>query len=87
MIVAGVALDPLAIRMLLGVAVVVVATIATVVTLYLRKRRLSASDEPGSIVPGWYQDPLDASVQRYWDGAGWTEHEHSAIPSAPTGSS
>ncbi|KIP51487.1 hypothetical protein SD72_15140 [Leucobacter komagatae] len=87
MIVAGVGLDPLAILMLLGGAVVVVATIATVLTLYLRNRRLSAIDETDSSAAGWYQDPLDANVQRYWDGAAWTEHEHSAIPSAPAGSS
>ncbi|WP_062522846.1 DUF2510 domain-containing protein [Demequina silvatica] len=25
-------------------------------------------------VPGWYVDPLDAGVMRYWDGTGWTAH-------------
>lgn len=87
MIVAGVGLDPLAILMLLGGAVVVVAIIATVVTLCLRDRRLLASDETGSSAADWYQDPLDGNVQRYWDGAAWTEHEHSAIPSANAPSS
>jgi Protein of unknown function (DUF2510)/Mycobacterium 19 kDa lipoprotein antigen len=24
--------------------------------------------------PGWYDDPQDANVQRYWDGQGWTPH-------------
>ena len=26
-----------------------------------------------AIPPGWYPDPSDASRQRYWDGAAWTE--------------
>jgi Protein of unknown function (DUF732)/Protein of unknown function (DUF2510) len=24
--------------------------------------------------PGWYDDPEDASAQRYWDGGDWTPH-------------
>ena len=31
--------------------------------------------------PGWYDDPADRSVKRYWDGECWTEHV--ARPSAP----
>lgn len=23
---------------------------------------------------GWYPDPDDANLQRYWDGSAWTEH-------------
>lgn len=23
---------------------------------------------------GWYQDPQDPSLQRYWDGSTWTQH-------------
>lgn len=23
---------------------------------------------------GWYPDPTNAAIQRYWDGAAWTEH-------------
>ena len=24
-----------------------------------------------TIEPGWFKDPVDPSVQRYWDGEGW----------------
>ena len=23
------------------------------------------------IPPGWYPDPVDRTIQRYWDGEGW----------------
>jgi hypothetical protein len=29
---------------------------------------------------GWYPDPVDASVLRYHDGSGWTEHRHDPTP-------
>jgi hypothetical protein len=31
---------------------------------------------------GWYADPQDPSMLRWWDGAGWTMHTHD--PSTPT---
>jgi len=31
---------------------------------------------------GWYPDPEDPTQQRYWDGAGWTQH---VAPTAPHG--
>ena len=37
-----------------------------------------AKDEPADSAPaqppGWYADPEDPARQRFWDGAGWTEH-------------
>lgn len=30
--------------------------------------------EGQSPIPGWYNDPFDASQIRWWDGAAWTEH-------------
>lgn len=29
---------------------------------------------PASTPAGWYPDPYDPALQRYWDGAGWTDH-------------
>jgi hypothetical protein len=31
---------------------------------------------------GWYQDPYDASLLRWWDGAAWTAHIQSAATAA-----
>ena len=37
---------------------------------------VSPPPKPKSYMPpaGWYPDPNEASQQRYWDGAKWTEH-------------
>ncbi|WP_056011227.1 DUF2510 domain-containing protein [Agromyces sp. Root1464] len=32
---------------------------------------------------GWYPDPSDATAQRWWNGAQWTEHVAPAAPVAP----
>jgi len=37
------------------------------------------------IFPGWYKDPVDASVQRYWDGEGWLGDPIPADAPAPSG--
>ena len=29
---------------------------------------------------GWYADPYDAGVLRYWDGVAWTAHTQPALP-------
>ena len=31
-------------------------------------------------MPGWYPDPHGSPLQRYWDGAAWTEHTQAAAP-------
>ena len=36
-----------------------------------------------SIAPGWYPDPTDPSLHRYWDGSTWTAHTAPRWP-APT---
>lgn len=33
--------------------------------------------------PGWYPDPQDADLLRYYDGQSWTEHRQPAAGSAP----
>ncbi|MGH3967827.1 MAG: DUF2510 domain-containing protein, partial [Mycobacterium sp.] len=33
--------------------------------------------------PGWYDDPNDATAQRYWDGQNWTPHRQRKPASAP----
>lgn len=32
--------------------------------------------------PGWYPDPNNATLQRWWDGTTWTEHTAPAAPAA-----
>lgn len=35
-------------------------------------------------VPGWYHDPADARLVRWWDGSAWTEHvQDASVVSAP----
>lgn len=41
------------------------------------------TDNGGATPPaGWYQDPRDGGMLRYWDGARWTEHT-SVMPARP----
>src|ERR1700758_5446783 len=35
-------------------------------------------------LPGWYDDPHDASAQRYWDGQVWTPHRQRKPTARPT---
>lgn len=37
-------------------------------------------------VAGWYADPTDADLMRYWDGATWTEHTALPLTSEPQAS-
>ena len=42
------------------------------------------TDSTGSLPPaGWYPDPYGAPFERWWDGAGWTEHTNTPAPAAP----
>lgn len=33
---------------------------------------------------GWYPDPNDATILRWWDGTQWTSHTHPRVQDAPT---
>jgi hypothetical protein len=32
--------------------------------------------------PGWFIDPADSALQRWWSGQSWTEHTRSNLPAA-----
>lgn len=36
-----------------------------------------------SVPAGWYTDPQEASLVRYWDGLRWTDHVQPAQPQQP----
>ena len=44
---------------------------------------MNASQPPTTPQPGWYDDPGDSRVFRYWDGVGWSVH---TAPKPPPGS-
>lgn len=42
------------------------------------------TDTTGGLPPaGWYPDPYGEPFERWWDGAGWTEHTNTPAPAAP----
>lgn len=66
--------------------VVVLAVVAAVVILSVRKHRAGEADGSATALPGWYPDPTNPSIQRYWDGTVWAEHAHPAAPEHPRSS-
>jgi hypothetical protein len=38
---------------------------------------------PAAPAAGWYPDPADAAMQRYWDGAAWTSTTHPLVTAPP----
>lgn len=35
--------------------------------------------------PGWYMDPANSNMQRYWDGFNWTSETRMPVPGGPPG--
>lgn len=63
--------------------VVVLAVVAAVAILSVRKHRAGEADDSATALPGWYPDPTNPSIQRYWNGTVWTKHAHPAAPEHP----
>ena len=40
--------------------------------------------EPPKAASGWYRDPDDPSLLRFWDGMSWSDHRQSASSSTMT---
>src|SRR3954452_1806480 len=49
----------------------------------LCQRRLKGTCPMSTPSAGWYADPQNNSVQRYWDGETWTEHTSPAPSMVP----
>lgn len=64
----------------IAAAVAVLAVVVAVVVVILRRRSSSAG--PENKPAGWYADPADTSMVRWWDGQAWTTHIQDK-PSAP----
>ena len=59
--------------------VVLGAVLATVQLMKASRKPSSAPSQrqappvkPSGPAPGWYPDPTDPKLQRYWDGRSWT---------------
>jgi hypothetical protein len=46
--------------------------------------RCRVSQPPNGMPPGWYPDPGNAQLLRWWDGTAWTEHTQ-PLPAPPPG--
>ncbi|MEM7323945.1 MAG: DUF2510 domain-containing protein [Actinomycetota bacterium] len=45
----------------------------------------SAADNMVNAGAGWYYDPDDEAIYRYWDGTAWTEHRSDTVLSEVPG--
>ena len=41
--------------------------------------RRDVADNMSNAGPGWYYDPDDEAIYRYWDGSRWTEHRSDTV--------
>lgn len=39
----------------------------------------AAADNMRNAGPGWYYDPDDEAIYRYWDGHNWTAHRSDTV--------
>lgn len=62
----------------------VLVILVSVIVVVVRNRRAHRADAGFESEAGWYLDPADETLQRYWDGAAWTEHVEPAAPNAET---
>ncbi|KIP51488.1 DUF2510 domain-containing protein [Leucobacter komagatae] len=60
--------------------VLFLAIVVSAVVLGVRNRRAHRADAGFKPEAGWYLDPADETLQRYWDGSAWTEHVEPATP-------
>jgi hypothetical protein len=64
--------------------VIMVSIMALVAMVLTMARKRSSSVVPVTVEAdrnrraGWYPDPIDASQLRWFDGNGWTSHQHRA---------
>ncbi|MBL3679643.1 DUF2510 domain-containing protein [Leucobacter chromiireducens subsp. solipictus] len=68
---------------ILVIAVIVFAIVFLSIRGKAKQRQAERLETPA----GWYLDPTNTSIERYWDGSAWTEHEQPAIPGHPTSTS
>jgi hypothetical protein len=53
--------------------------------LLARRQSAPAAIARTGAPPGWYADPSDASMVRYWSGSAWTQHTNAAQPPVDDG--
>lgn len=74
------ALSPWHILVILLVVSVVIGAIVGLVMLIVKLAKSKTQPAPQSAVkPGWYPDPHDPSLLRYYDGQAWTAHTQPRI--------
>ena len=60
--------------LLLAVGAAVVLYLAVLTLLIVRRRRRRRRLlAPKARTPGWYADPKEPQLMRFWDGAKWTD--------------
>ena len=67
--------------LIIVVPILVIAVIVfAIVFLSIRGKAQQRQAERFETPAGWYPDPVNADLERYWNGEDWTAQERSAIP-------